>query len=356
MRENMYKRVGKIEFLRFFFAIAIVVFHTHFFLGNQNCLLIGGSLAVEFFYIVSGFLMMESIQRIQHSSRLGSETTKFLFKKIKSICPEFIVAWIISFCVYCLFETPDLHTIREQFRIRIWEGMLLKSTGLGDESCNGVLWFISSMLICMAILYPLLCKWSDMVIHVILPLTVVLIYGWLYREKGDLRGPLMWLGFTYKGNLRCFADLSLGVLCNQITRKLTQIKLTNISRIIITIFELSSYLLIFCYMRWKPSRVDYFYILLMSLAIVCSFSQMGFDSDFFNNKWSMILGKLSMPLFLCHNFWAKYINRIPCPDMRIIKLIIYFSLVGGTTIIVIILSLVIKCIMQKQTIKKLFIL
>lgn len=60
---NFYKRNGKIELLRFLFAVIIVLHHSRQLLGDENCLFLGGSLGVEFFFIVSGYLMMSSIEK-----------------------------------------------------------------------------------------------------------------------------------------------------------------------------------------------------------------------------------------------------------------------------------------------------
>ena len=55
------KRNGKIEFLRFLFSLIIVVHHSRMFLGDEISPFLGGSLAVEFFFFVSGYLMMAYI-------------------------------------------------------------------------------------------------------------------------------------------------------------------------------------------------------------------------------------------------------------------------------------------------------
>ena len=51
------KRNGKIDLLRFLFAVIIVLHHTRYLFGDEHCFFHGGSLAVEFFFIVSGYLM-----------------------------------------------------------------------------------------------------------------------------------------------------------------------------------------------------------------------------------------------------------------------------------------------------------
>ena len=43
-----------IDFLRFLFSVIVVLHHSRYVLGDDNCYFLGGSLAVEFFFFVSG--------------------------------------------------------------------------------------------------------------------------------------------------------------------------------------------------------------------------------------------------------------------------------------------------------------
>ena len=41
-----------IDFLRFLFSVIVVLHHSRYVLGDDNCYFLGGSLAVEFFFFV----------------------------------------------------------------------------------------------------------------------------------------------------------------------------------------------------------------------------------------------------------------------------------------------------------------
>ena len=103
MGQTIKKRNGKIEFLRFLFAVIIVLHHSRYLVSDEKCIFLGGSLAVEFFFIVSGYLMMATIEkkRLTNSSvlMLGNETLQFILKKVKSVYPDVLIAWIIA-CVF----------------------------------------------------------------------------------------------------------------------------------------------------------------------------------------------------------------------------------------------------------------
>ena len=93
-------RNGKIEFLRFLFSVIIVIHHSRYILGDDQCLFLGGSLAVEFFFLVSGYLMMASIDRISARKApgqdLGRETLGFLWRKARAVYPDLLIAWVIA--------------------------------------------------------------------------------------------------------------------------------------------------------------------------------------------------------------------------------------------------------------------
>lgn len=58
----MIQRNGMIDFMRFIFSIVIVLHHASLFRGTM----LAGYIGVEFFFIVSGWLLMERVQKTIH--------------------------------------------------------------------------------------------------------------------------------------------------------------------------------------------------------------------------------------------------------------------------------------------------
>ena len=95
-----------IEFMRFLFASAVVVFHSQLDLwkkgkvlgtlaGHKLILFRNGYIGVEFFFIVSGFLMARSVYRLINKETqytLGEETGIFIWKKMKALFPYYFPA------------------------------------------------------------------------------------------------------------------------------------------------------------------------------------------------------------------------------------------------------------------------
>ena len=105
--EGKIKRNGTIELWRFIFSLLIVMFHSNYipsyFSGDYNWIK-SQSIGVEFFFIVSGFLMAKSAQKYQDN--VGTDTGKFILKKYLGILPVYLFAHIIS-SVVTIIIMPD---------------------------------------------------------------------------------------------------------------------------------------------------------------------------------------------------------------------------------------------------------
>ena len=115
---------------------------------------------------------------------------------------------------------------------------------------------------------PLIRKFSDVMLHIILPLLILLTLGYLYIEHGTPRNPAKWIGFTYKGNVRAFAELSGGVIAFQISKNVSKFTLTKMGKFLVSLFEWCLYISFILYMYFEKAFVrDYLFICIMILAL-----------------------------------------------------------------------------------------
>ena len=146
----MKKRNGKIDFLRLFFAVIIVLHHSRYVLGYEESIFIGGALAVEFFFIVSGYLMMAHIAKLEGAKRpaarldagnesnvsgvddmrLGSETYHYLMRKIRGFLSEFLFAVVIGFLFTAAAERWSAAETLQHFIQNFGEYTLLQMSGI----------------------------------------------------------------------------------------------------------------------------------------------------------------------------------------------------------------------------------
>ena len=150
------KRNGYIDIIKFLFAIVIAEFH----LGSG--VFLGGRLAVEGFFMISGYLMCRSIEKEASSgSGLAVSTVKFIWKKYKSLFFFLLPACILAYTVISIYrETSFLDAIRRA-PLLLFDIIPLNSTGIKGEYVVGISWYLSSMFIALAILYPLAKKFKQ---------------------------------------------------------------------------------------------------------------------------------------------------------------------------------------------------
>ena len=94
------KRNGEIDLLRFIFSSMIVIHHYNASF-NFN-ILENGYIAVEFFFLLSGYLMAQSAYKITskkdklESSEIADSTWSFIIKKVKAFYPYYAFAVILQ--------------------------------------------------------------------------------------------------------------------------------------------------------------------------------------------------------------------------------------------------------------------
>lgn len=322
------RKNGKIELLRFVLAVIIMISHSANIPGVGSRFFPAGAFAVEFFFIVSGYLMMATIERSLISARslsTGKETFMFLKKKVVSIYPEIVISWLFSIGVYAVSLDMGLKQIVDQMTKSLGDLLLIKSTGLNLGSVNGVVWYISSMLLVMAILYPLLKKHKDVMLYVVLPVGALIAFGYLCQEAGTMRKPDQWLGTFTRGLPRAFAKISIGVVCYPLAQKLMKSPLSKLGKLALTGIEWAIYITFFLFMyRGQSSKRDYFYVLFLAVGVMITFSGQTIDSKWFNNKICYWLGKFSLPIYLTHAAWCKQLGILMPEGTSIKKLMITY--------------------------------
>lgn len=315
------KRNSLIELMRFIFASIILLFHAGSDAGIlNNSYHLGvvefsffkyGYLGVEFFFVISGFLMARNaFNALSNNSNesLAKETMNFLLKKVRSLYSIYFLA-----CVLVSLYFLTIGKRYDFFIERIPSLLLIQRSGIVEKEYVGLAWYISSMLLCMAILYPLLRKHYYMFCSIYGPLLGLLIIGYLIHTTGYLGGVSDWNGITYKCNLRSFAELSLGAACFEASRAVGKREWTIRRKQLFSLCAILA-LLISIVSTCSADRMfnDGIVLLSMCVAVTIIFGNVGFFSRgkaLYNNKLFIYLGELSMPMFLLQNalhFWVSY--------------------------------------------------
>lgn len=339
MGKVSFGRVMEIDLFRFVFSVIITYHHAEFLFG-ENMLFPGGAFGVEFFFLVSGYLMMASLEKIRGETKnLGLKTVSFLKRKAAAIYPEFVLSFIIAFIIQCVAKNLPLGKIELLFANSIFELLLVQRVGIGANSVSDVIWYVQSMLLCMAILYPLIRKYPEMMRRIVMPLTALILLGYLQANYKHFRDPNKWLGWTYKGNIRAMAELCLGAECYYVARWLKGLQLTNPAKVLLTTLKWVIWIRLFFYMWTTTWNKDAFMLGCLCVTVILAFSGQCLDVPLYQNKLVTFLGKYSLPLYLCHKFYAKYLPYLLPEGMRYRYLLLCYTACSfGTALLVMFLA------------------
>lgn len=280
------------EFLRFIFAIMV-------FLSHMN-VLPNGALAVDFFFLLTGYLTVASIQKSVHKGVTVRSTFDFIIHKIKSFYPELLTATLISILVYFVSIEITSHLLLSAAKTTI-NGIvpILKMTGVG-VSCsdfNGATWYISSMLIGLIVIYPLFVRRGP---HPLLFIIGVFICGFLCVYHGRLNEVYTFIGFTYEGNIRAIGELLLGGTSYRAVQIFSKIKLTFFASLLVTLTKYAAIIGIITVSLMSTSHFHGVALCAALLLLIIIFSEKCVDRKLYCNKVSLFLGTLSLPLYLSH--------------------------------------------------------
>ena len=345
------KRNGFIDFLKFIFAIIILIHHSWQFFP----ILPIGYIGVELFFLVTGWLMAKKFYDFELNENIFVITRNYIARKIKVFYLEYLVAIAIGFISICLFVWNEVPSISGMLALTIGDILLLQIWGFPVRSITGVMWYLSAMIGAIAILLPIILKNQKMFINFIAPLVILISFGsiaYQYNYIGVIMGPIFG-GFIHIGLIRAIADISLGYCLYFATEKINSINFTTIGLILIAILEFILYAAIFYLIIFtrKPNNTDFIIILFLSISLSFSFSSKSLLATLFQKRIFNNLGLLSLNIFLNHFYigWIIMVTQSKY-SMKPYQSIVYYFL--GATICIILNFIIVK-VLRKIQYKKL---
>lgn len=346
------KKNGKIELLRFVFAVIVVIFHINIDTWRLELQTYGwfplfaqGALGVEFFFLVSGYLMAKSVRK-QNSIQapdidtLGSDTIQFLWRKLKPILPFHLLFCTMRLLLNIAY-TPDVSFV--YFAERIPSLLFLSHTGINSNTFLGVEWYIGAMLLCMLMLYPL-CRYRyNLFVFVFAPAAGILLTGYMMHEFGRVAGTTHWAVFTFKCNLRAFAEICFGAVCYEASSALEKINFSKFSRFLLSLLELLSYSVVFVITCMLDQPESYQYqplcLIMLMIGVTLSFAQTGIlaKTVLFQNRFFVFLGGASLSIYLCQNiprlYALWYLQELPELQRASLALVLTLALGIGAYVL-----------------------
>lgn len=272
----------------------------------------GGYIGVEFFGIVSGFLMCSGIKFL--GGDVLESSKKFLIHKIYRVFPLYAVSSVFALIIRQIYlgRIGILSRIKDVIN-HLPECFLLQSFGLSNFCgyYNGATWYLDAMLLCMFLLYPLLLKYYKGISYISFPLSLAII-GSLIQYKGGIAltntSTSEWL---LLGNFRIMADMLMGIFVYNVYANIIKFNFGYKIKQVGIACSVLLYLYIF-YFAWSgfDSKAGGVMLLILAFSILLSFT---FGNYLYKGKIVHLLdsvGEFSFPLYLNHRYWCWYINGV----------------------------------------------
>ena len=347
------KRNGTIDFFRFIFSMTIVLFHSNkFAVDLEHTWFPRGTLGVEFFFIVSGFLLGMSLisnPEEKTGSELCKDTYMYIGRKIKGIFPDYGVAFIVAFIAMSYYWRPkSLLALVSMFAKTIPEFTFLSMAGFPATAVNGVDWYLSALFLSLLILYPIARRNPKRFVYLISPVVAIFLIGRVFMNFSAINairigvGKANWNYFLHPGMFRAIGEICFGTWLILPYQRIKELRFSKIGKVLYSTLEVGCYIIVLLIMYKMPgnSAGDFPLVLLLGIGIMASFAHKGILSDFMDNRLSAALGKLSLDVFLCNLFWRNLIYRylsgkgISYPRL----MLLYLALVLGTALAVRLIS------------------
>lgn len=304
------KRSAYIEFLRFFAAITVFLVHIlELLAGADKHLSHFLSIMVEFFFMLSGFLMMRHIME-KHDEK--EDAFLYTFKKAKGVFTPVLIVHIVQFIVNCIVnKITNLGEILESLWRYRWNFLLLQCAGFTKDPqfdrdyLVGPIWYISALLIAVLLLYTPAKRITKTFIQFICPLVILIVYSYISQQYGHIGvGNEIVAGAVLLAVPRALAGLCAGCLTYYFTKNIVDGE-WKITRIYYAISILSSLMIPFCIIYAFVGKDDnaIFMIIPFAIVIIDAFAEITPIAKFFNNTFVgcfNYLGKLSLHVYLTH--------------------------------------------------------
>lgn len=320
-------RKGSIELYRFLMAL-IICLH-HFRLYSDALPYGGGYLAVDFFFILSGFFLYKHSKQKSRKDKPSVFLCSFdyIVKRYNKLYPQYLFILIFSAFFYIKFFKIVLS--KDQIILLILKGFMLD--GIYTNAQLNIMpqgWYCSSLLLGSTLIFSLCIKFEDNFAKIFAPILAVGIYIIFYLKFGQLNLYSQYGFIVTVGTFRAIAGLCLGVFLGTLYPKQTHHKKFKYSN---QGFFLILTCLTFYTLLWNNGyKNSDFLMLIVFVAILYYLIQENEIFSFLNKPSFTKLGMVSYTIFLTHHLIATLFDSYNCfrsYDWKITSLIYLLTVI-----------------------------
>lgn len=319
----------QIDIAKFLFSIIIILYHSNKLVAFDVHLFQYGYTAVEFFFMITGYLMVCSSKKFD-TACLGKSTLNFTINKVKSFYLYFLISFIVAFLVrnlsFYIDKTLTLEKLFDNAVLSINEIFLLHTTGIDfGKIYNGPTWYLSAMIVAILILFPIVLKFKDWFTNCGGLLIAILSFAVISQTKGNLN-TVAWHEFISLGVVRAIGGLSLGAFLFGLIEKLKEnkIELKPVPKTLLFLFQLflTAFLLFIMHTKGR-NKFDFIALLLIFFVTFLVLSGLTTPNKLIGVRLFNVLGKFSLIAYLNHRSVIYLLNAV-APDFPSTKTFIFY--------------------------------
>lgn len=290
---------------RILFTLVIMVFHLtegSTIYEEYPMLSYHWYIAVEFFFVLSGYLLMLHVDKHPEES-VGT----YIKGRVTRLYPEYIIVF---------FMMVILRSIRNglnplKYIIPNWlEALMLQSIGTDKfPYLNNPAWYVSALLIGSYIVYYFLRNHRKAFTQIIGPLGIIVIFSYFYRKYGCLQGFIVTEGiWCNQAVLRALLGLTIGVFV-YLAAQWCRDKYSERFSVLFVLIETVIFIGVPAVALFSSDySYDFAYLFLFAVGIFCS-SQDKILGKLSGTRVVTWLAEITYPMYMVHFFVILLINK-----------------------------------------------
>ena len=302
------RRISSVEFWRFVFTVMVSLYHMELFFMKKT-LFPSGSGAVEFFFVLAGFLLGLGAEK-RHLAHNGlpappreaaDRALGFAKNKLKAIVPV-VLCWLVIH----IFVAPGMEAFKDKLNFLMnaeWEVLLMVGTPMGFNggwAPNIPLWFLTSLIVAGYVYTYLMERHYDLM-RFLAPVIGLLGVTYFALSTTTVLDHNILVGVLTAGTLKAFSELALGISVFFLYARLREKKPKLWLRLLLGLVELYAvYRLYTLIIGQGAGLANYKRTLYIMILILFSFLRITPLTKVLDNPFSRLLGKLTLAMYVCH--------------------------------------------------------
>ena len=272
-------------------AVVIALLHFEAFYIGKQIYFTTGYLAVDFFFIVSGFLLVNSLA---HKKEIS--VVDIITNKISKWFPMYFWGIIVLVIFYSFLDIEYLkrtswHVLIETLMLQRWNSHPVLN--LPD-------WYMSALLLCSFFMIIFIKKYNGFFKYIIVPFSIFFAYPFILNQNGNLDVHYQFYEGINGGTLRGWADMCVGVALYYFT--LSEKKIIFNKKVMFIVEMLMLFLMYKFLYKHSKSIFDMIVIIPFSFIISTAYSNKGYINKIISFNVFEKLGNISYSIYINHFF------------------------------------------------------